>query len=87
MKQQVVEIQGRITNDGPRPLQSVDVYCLFSGVAGREIHREKVPIVKTKGMPLKPGETRAFRLPFDTLPEGWNQAMPRMVIAQITFAP
>jgi hypothetical protein len=64
----------------------VSVYCLFYGVDGREIYRERVPIVGASAAPLKPGEVRAFRLPFDSLPEGWNQAMPKMVIAQITFA-
>jgi hypothetical protein len=86
MKQQVVEIEGNIANKGPRPLQSVDIYCHFYGVDGREIYRERVPILKSKGTPLMPGEVRRFRLPFDTLPDGWNQALPRMVIAQITFA-
>ncbi len=85
MKQQVVEIGGEIANKGPRSLQSVDVYCLFSGVDGHEIYRERVPVIPSKGSPLKPGEVRRFRLPFDTLPDGWNQALPRMVIAQITF--
>lgn len=86
MRQQVVEIEGKISNNGPQPLQSVDVYCLFYGVDGRELYRERVPIVRAAGAPLKPSETRAFRLPFDSLPEGWNQAMPKMVIAQIAFA-
>lgn len=86
MKQQVVEIEGKIRNNGPRPLQSVGIYCLFYGVDGREVHREKLPIVQAKSSPLKPAETRPFRLPFDSLPDGWNQAVPRMVIAQITFA-
>jgi hypothetical protein len=86
MKQQVVEIDGKIANNGPRPLQSVEIYCLFSGVDGREIYRERVPIVQTKGSPLKPGEIRNFRLPFDRPPDTWNQALPRMAIAQITFA-
>jgi hypothetical protein len=85
MKQQVVEIEGSIANKGPRPLQSVDIYCHFYGVDGREVYQERVPIVKSKGAPLRPGEVRRFRLPFDTLPDGWNQALPRMVIAQITF--
>src|SRR4051794_439829 len=31
MKQQVVEIEGRIANNGPRPVEEVDVYCLFRG--------------------------------------------------------
>jgi hypothetical protein len=86
MKQQVVEVEGKITNHGPRPIDSVSVYCLFSGVEGREVYRERVPVVQVKGEPLKPGETRKFRLPFDSLPDTWNQALPRMVIAQITFA-
>lgn len=85
MRQQVVEITGKIANNGSRTLQAVDVYCLFYAVDGREIHRERVPIVRSTA-PLKPNEVRAFRLPFDSLPDGWNQAMPKMVIAQITFA-
>lgn len=86
MKQQVVEIEGSITNSGPRPVESVDVYCLFRGVDGHEMYRERVPIVRPKAAALKPKETRPFRLAFDQLPDGWNQGMPTLVIAQISFA-
>jgi hypothetical protein len=86
MKQQVVDIDGRITNAGPRPVESVDVYCLFRNVDGHEIYRERVPLVRPKAAPLKSKETRPFRLAFDELPEGWNQGMPKLVIAQISFA-
>jgi hypothetical protein len=86
MQQQVVEITGRITNNGPRPLESVEVYCVFDGVNGREIYRERQAIVSSKAGPLEPGQTRAFRLPFDSLPDGWNQALPHLVIASIQFA-
>ena len=86
MKQQVVEVKGFIANNGPRALRSVDVYCLFYGVNGQELHRERLPIVNARNSVLRSGEKRAFRLPFDAVPEGWNQSMPKMVIAQITFA-
>lgn len=86
MKQQVVEIEGTIANDGPRPLRAIDIYCLFYGIDGHEVHRERVPVVGSNASPLKPGETRHFRVPFDSLPDTWNQALPRMVIAQINFA-
>jgi len=86
MRQQVVEVQGQISNKGPRDLNTVDVFCLFYGLDGRELYRERLAIVRTKGVPLHSGETRSFRLPFDSVPEGWNQALPKMVIAQITFA-
>ncbi len=86
MRQQVIEVKGKLTDNGPRGLSSVDVYCLFYGVNGQEIHRERLPIIGAKAAPLQPGETRVFRLPFDAVPDGWNQALPKMVIAQITFA-
>ena len=86
MKQQVVEVQGNIRNNGSRSLATVAVYCLFYDVNGRELHRERLPIVHSKATPLHPGETRPFRLPFDALPDGWNQAMPKLVVASITFA-
>jgi hypothetical protein len=86
MNQKVVEIFGDIANNGPRELKSIDVFCLFYGVDGHEVHRERLRIVGGAGQgPLKPGATKSFRMPFDSLPEGWNQALPKMVIAQITF--
>ncbi len=86
MQQQVIEIEGNLGNKGPRPLQSVDVYCLFYAVDGHAIYRGRVPVISAKSRPLNPGETRHFRLPFDSLPHDWNQALPKMVIAQIGFA-
>ena len=88
MKQQVVEIHGTIANRGPRTLTAIDVYCLFAGPDGREVHRERAPILGGSGSrgPLLPNAARAFRLPFDSLPDGWNQAMPKLVIARIQFA-
>lgn len=83
MQQKIVEIRGTIANRGPRPLASIDVYCLFAGVDGREVHRERAPILT---MPLPPNASRPFRLPFDNLPDGWNEAMPKLVIARIVFA-
>lgn len=82
MQQQVVEVTGSIANHGSRKLSLVEVYCLFYGMDGKEIHRERVAIARALG----PGETRPFRLPFDTLADGWNQAMPRLAIAKIAFA-
>lgn len=86
MNQRVVEVDGDVTNTGPRSLQSVEVYCYFSGIDGHQLGRQRVPMVSGPGAPLKPGETRPFRLAFDSTPDGWNQAVPGMVIARIVFA-
>jgi hypothetical protein len=81
--QTVTEIEGKIANSGSRTVQHADVYCVFYNSYGEVILRERVPIVVTG---LKPGETRAFRLPFDDIPGGWNNQMPQLVIARIEFS-
>lgn len=86
MQQQVVEIEGKITNKGSHSLKSVEVFCMFHGIDGREIYRQRVPIVLPSSKPLEPNQTRTFRLPFDTLPDSWNQAMPGLAMARIVFA-
>jgi hypothetical protein len=82
----VVEITGKIKNAGHRPLEVVEIYCNFYDSYRQLVLRERQPIVSTKMGGLKPGETKSFRLAFDTIPESWNQAMPALVIAQMQFA-
>jgi hypothetical protein len=84
--QRVVEIEGHITNKGDRGINAISLYCLFRDVNGREVYRERVPVLQSANRgALRPGETKAFRLPFDTLPDSWNQAVPNLAIAQIQF--
>jgi hypothetical protein len=82
VKQMVTEIEGKITNGGARVVKQVDVYCIFYNVYGEVVLRKRVPIVKSL---VKPGESRSFRLPFDEIPESWNNQMPQLVIAGIEF--
>ena len=84
--QTVVEIQGKIGNAGGRPLDTVEIYCIFRDSYGQLVLRKRVPIVSPRMGGLKPGETKSFRLPFDELPESWNQAMPQLVIAGVKFS-
>jgi hypothetical protein len=78
----IVEIIGNITNNGDRTLNRVELNCVFYDTSGLIVLRERVPIVRST---IKPGETRAFRLPFEGIPQSWNQAMPQLVIAHIAF--
>lgn len=84
INQSLVEILGKIGNQGNRTVKLVQVNCVFRNVYGQPIKRELVTIAGKTG-PLKPGETKPFRLAFDSPPPGWNQAMPDLVIAQILF--
>lgn len=82
---QVVEITGNITNAGDRPLKSVLLNCIFYDPYGQVVLKDRVEIVRAKQGGIQPGETKPFRLPFDTLPASWNQGMPQLVIAEIVF--
>jgi hypothetical protein len=82
VKQMVTEIEGKLTNAGDRAVKRVEVYCVFYNSYGEVVLRERVPIVRTA---LQPGEMRAFRMPFDTIPGSWNNQMPQLVIALIDF--
>jgi hypothetical protein len=85
LNQQVVEITGDVTNGGDRRLALVEINCVFYDAYGQLVLRQRVPIVSRRMGGLAPGETKQFRLPFDNIPESWNQAMPQLVIAQIQF--
>ena len=85
-KQVVVEINGKIGNTGDRNLNTVEIYCIFYDGYGQMVLRQRVPIVIERTGELKPGETKSFRLPFDDIPQSWNQAMPQLVIAGIRFS-
>jgi hypothetical protein len=82
VKQTITEIEGKIKNSGDRGIRSADVICVFYDSYGQVVRRERVPIVKSQ---LQPGETRPFRLPFDDIPEHWNNQAPQLVIASIIF--
>ena len=83
--QTLVEIVGNISNQGDRSVSNVLLTCVFYDPYGQVVTRELVSIVRGRDGVLAPGETRSFRLPFDALPDGWNQAMPQLVIAQLDF--
>ena len=82
-KQVITEIEGKITNAGAQTVDFAEVTCVFYDSMNQFVLRERVPIIK---QPLKPGETRSFRLPFDNLPESWNNQMPQLVIARIKLS-
>jgi hypothetical protein len=84
--QELVEMTGKIANNGPRPLRSVDLICVFADPYGQPVLRETVPIVRADKGGLKPGETKPFRLAFDNVPKTWNQSTPQMVMGGVVFA-
>ncbi len=85
LRQMLVEIEGKITNAGDRPVLRAELRCVFYDPYGQVLLRQRVPIVQSRHGVLNPGETRKFRLPFDNIPDGWNQTLPQLEIAQVVF--
>ena len=86
VQSRLIEILGDVKNNGNRGVKAVEVTCVFRDYAGQEVARERVFVVGGPGSgPLAAGQTRPFRLPFDTIPDSWDQVMPALVIAQIQF--
>ena len=83
----LIEILGTIRNHGTRRIKLAEVTCVFRDYGEQVVKRERVPIVggATGAEPLDPGQAKNFRLPFDEIPDSWNQVMPTLVIAQIQF--
>lgn len=79
----LVEVNGSITNNGSRTVENATVACTFTEPYGQPLKTETVTLLRSA---LKPGETRTFRLPFENIPEGWNQAMPQVRFVGIRFA-
>ena len=85
LKQSVVEIVGNIQNVGDRIVKTVEITCVFYDAYGQVVLRERVPIVSPKIGAVAPEQIKPFRLPFDNVPESWNQVMPQLVMAGIEF--
>jgi hypothetical protein len=84
--QTLVEIEGKIGNTGDRAIDVIEIYCVFYDTYGQMVFRPRVPIVSARMGGLKPGQTKSFRLPFDEIPDSWNQALPVLVIAGVKFS-
>jgi hypothetical protein len=85
LRQAVVEIVGNIGNKGDRVVETIVVNCVFRDSYGQVVLREPATVIGRKTGQLAPGDTKAFRLAFDSIPESWNNQMPELVIAQISF--
>lgn len=80
----LIEMKGKVTNTGARKVKRVEVFVIFRDYANEVCLKERLAIVKDG---LKQGEAKPFRLPFDTVPERWNQQQPNLVIASVEFQP
>jgi hypothetical protein len=83
-------LDGHVTNTGSRTVTGVTVQVVFANDEAMApqvdtlpltLIRMKQPYIDVEAVsaePLKPGDSREFRLTFETVPDGWNTEMPEV---------
>ena len=89
-------IDGQVTNSGHKTVTAITVQVAFHGFENPIARKETMPLtlIRTRqpyvdtqpvgAAPIHPGETRDFRLIFDSLPQDWNQNYPEIRVIAVT---
>lgn len=67
--QQVVYLDGKITNRGGKTVQGLKLRLYFRDSLNQVVLRDDQQVLDLRSAPLGPGQVRAFQLRFDRLPE------------------
>jgi len=81
----VTYLDARVTNKGTKTVRRLNLEMTFVDMLNQVILRERTQPVTRRSPPLKPGESRAFRVTFEHMPADWNQAPPTMVPVYVQF--
>jgi hypothetical protein len=89
-------IDGQITNKGQETVTAITVQVGFTGFTGQLVGKPVMPLtlIRTRepyvdtepvgAAPILPGQTRDFRLIFDSVPSDWNQNYPEIRVIRVT---
>src|SRR5215470_5130538 len=89
-------IDGTVSNTGNQTVRHVAVEVTFRDSIGQLAQRESVPlrVLRTSGpypdavdlnaAPLSPGQSRPFRLTFESISAQWNHEYPEIKVVDVT---
>ena len=89
-------VDGTITNSGDKTVTRVMVQVNFNDDMGQIAQREEIPmqVLKTDGpypeavdfsvSPLGPGQSKPFRLTFESISTQWNRQYPEIQLVEVT---
>ena len=95
--QEVTYIEGKVTNKGQSTVDGATVQIAFKNSLGEVVQRESQPlaIIRTrdpyidtaslKVVPLKPGQTREFRLTFEHISADWDRQKPELRVMRVSI--
>lgn len=89
-------LDGQVTNQGSKSVTGITVQVGFWGFTRQLVGKPTMPLalIRTRqpyvdtepvsAAPILPGQTRDFRLIFDSVPQDWNQNYPEIRMIQVT---
>jgi len=80
----VTYLDAQVANQGTKTVRRLDLQLEFVDMLNQVVLRETAHTIASR-TPLKPGETRAFRVSFDHMPADWNQAPPTITVKYLGF--
>jgi hypothetical protein len=87
LKQEVTILTGELVNTGDRSLREVELTVEFADEMNQIALRESRLVLNSTGVPLGPGERRAFDISFEHIPPSWNMQPPAVRVTGLLFAP
>jgi len=81
----VTYVDAKVTNTGTGPVRQLDLSLEFSDMLNQVVLRETAHPITSQAPPLRPGETRGFRVTLERMPVEWNQAPPAITAVGLHF--
>jgi Protein of unknown function (DUF2393) len=90
-------VDGMIANHGDKTVSGITVQVAFHDFTGQfarnvtmplfliRTHQPYIDTQAVSAAPIKPGESREFRLIFDSVPDSWNQNYPEIRVIEVKF--
>ena len=81
----VTYLDAQVRNMGTKTVRRLELDLTFVDTLSQVILRERAHPISLRTPPLKPGESRAFRVTFEHIPVDWNQAAPAITPVYVQF--
>jgi hypothetical protein len=81
----VTYLDAQVRNMGTKTVRRLDLDLTFVDMLSQVILRERAYPISSRTPPLKPGESRPFRVTFEHIPADWNQAVPATTPVYVQF--
>lgn len=93
----VTYLECKVSNTGDKAVSGATVESIFRNSLGEMVQKEAQPLMYIHARkpytdtsdlhanPLKPGETREFRLTFDHVSADWNRGFPELRVTAVSF--